>query len=492
MKNLIRHPGESRGPSPRKFYKWFKEWIPAFAGMTMIFCSSVSFANPPDVGPIPKLDFHPPTPTRHVLSNGIIVYVLEDHELPVFHLNLRFKMTPADEHADKRGTIGLLDVVWRTGGTLHRTPEELNDELETKAISIETSAGEEAASVSVSCLSDDQTEALSLFKEVLLEPSFRPAQLKIAKEKILEGILRKNDNPWNIGRRAFRDIQYGPTHFYAWNPTPASVAKITREDLIELHKKVLDPHHAYLSVTGNFDTAAMLATLENLIGSWKLPERKIPDYDYSLRAPSSGTVFFVDKDLTQSVIYTGGIGIRRHDPDVYAMSVTNSILGEGGPSRLFTEVRSKLGLAYMVASFYTERKGPGLVGAACQTKAATTSQALAAMQKELLRLGAEPVEPQELSEAKDSLLNTFIFRFKSAEDICEQKAELEFFDFEPDYLEKYPGRIEAIDQKMVREMARKYYSPERFKILVVGSRLKVSDFLKAHPEIVEIPLKQID
>ncbi len=500
-----RHSGEGRNLNFQFLKKWLKGWTPALvrlsltmlslsrsiAGVTL-FLGSPAQARPPEIGPVPSLKFHPPKPTRVTLSNGIVVYILEDHELPLFHLSLRFKVSPADIAESKRGTLSLMGSVWRSGGTMRRKPEDLNDVLETNAISIETSVGEEMASAGVSCLTDDQSTALALFKEVLFEPAFQSDQVKLAKDKILEGLRRKNDDPWNIGRRAFRDALYGKTHLYSWNPTPESVGRMTRADLVALHQKILAPNQAIISVAGNFETQALLAQLENLFGSWKGKARVVPEFDYSLKQPSTATVTFVDKDLTQSLIYTGGLGISRHNPDVFALSVTNSILGEGGPSRLFAQVRSRLGLAYVVASFYTEPKGPGLIGAACQTKAATTGQALEAVRKELSKLGSEPVKTEELRDAKDSILNAFVFRFKSRNQIVGQAADLEFYGYEADYLEKYPSRIEGITRERVNEIGKKYYAPDKFKVLIVGSRPSLETFLQSVPGFLEIPLREIE
>src|SRR5262249_21548615 len=152
-------------------------------------------------------------------------------------------------------------------------------------------------------------------------------QIQLAKDKILEGIRRKNDEQWNIGRRAFRDTIYGRTHFYAWNPTPESVNRLTRADLVALHNRVLAPNQAILSVSGDFKTDELMKKLEAVLGTWKGAPREVPVYDYTIHSASTASAVFVDKDLAQSLIYIGGVGISRHDPNLYALSVANSILG---------------------------------------------------------------------------------------------------------------------------------------------------------------------
>lgn len=465
----------------------------ALAGV-LVALSSTNFvwAKPPEIGSVPPLKFSPPKPARHVLSNGVVVFVLEDHELPLFSMSLKLKVSPVDEPADKKGSMGLMGNLWRAGGTRRLSPEALNDQLETAAIQIESSAGEESAGVSVSCLMEDQDKALGLFRDVFFEPAFQSGQLQLAKAKILESIRRKNDDPWNIGRRAFRDVTYGADHYYAWNPTPASLSRIARADLAALHKKILDPKQAQIAVSGNFKTTELLAALESLFGGWSSQSRIISPYDYTVRNGSTGTVFYVEKDLTQSLIYMGALGVSRHDPDLFSLNVANSILGEGGTSRLFGEIRSRLGLAYVVASFYTVPRGLGLVGAVVQTKGASTGDAVKALQKELIRIGHEPVQTAELQQAKDSILNSFVFRFDSSAQIVQESSDLEFFGFPPDYLETYPDRIRNVQARDIQTVSRKYFQPGRFRILVVGNQKLFGKPLSEFGPVTQLPLELID
>ena len=448
-------------------------------------------AKPPEVQ-VPPIQFVPPEPTRVVLKNGVVVFFLEEHELPLFSLELLMKTSPADVPEDRKGTMGLLGTVWRTGGTKKRSPDELNEELEKIAASLETGAGEEMVSLSLNCLSKDTTQSLGIFKDVLLNPQFHPEKVALAKSDMLESIRRKNDEPFDLGRRAFRDVMYGKNHYYAWNPTPASVAQLQQQDLFDLHRKICAPDHAIMAVAGDFDKDALIIQLEELLKDWKPTGRIVPNYDYSLKNPPAGKVFYVDKDYTQSMVYMGQSGFSRHDPDEFPMVLANTILGEGGSSRLFGQIRSRLGLAYVVGSFYKNPTGPGVVGVVSQTKAPSTGAVIQALRAELSKFSSQAPGPEEMSLAKDSTLNAFVFRFDSPEQIVRQRAHLEFYDYPEDYLKTYPDKIRGVKAADILNIAKKYFTGEKMKIAVIGNKSKFEKPLSEWGEVVEIPLASID
>lgn len=475
----------------RNSHPRMRRWIPAFAGMTILLVSS-TFAKPPEVGPVPPLELKTATPERYTLKNGVVVYLLEDHELPLFDLSMKMKISPADEPEGLRGIMGVMGSVWRTGGTAKRTPEELNKELEFMSAQVETAAGEESASIALSCLTKDRAQTLQIFKDVLLNPAFREEQLTLAKEKILEGLRRKNDAPFDIARRAFRDAVYGKDHYYAWNATPEFVAKLKRKDLIALHKKVVCPDQAIMAISGDFNKAEMLQELENLFADWKPFPRTVPAFDYTIHNASTGSVIYVEKDYTQSLIYMGGVGITRKSPDQYNMAVMNYILGEGGPSRLFMQIRSRLGLAYVVGSFYTSPKGPGLAGVVCQTKAPSTLDAAHALKVEIQKMRNSPPADWEMQEAKDAIINSFVFRFESLDRVVKEQADLEFYGFPADYLKTYPQKIKAVGGADILKTAQTYFNLDNMKTLVVGDQKKIKTPLESLGPVTVVPLASIE
>ena len=458
-----------------------------FAGMTFLVISP-AIAVPPEVD-IPPLEFVPGTAERFVLTNGAVVYLLEDHELPLFNMNVLIKVSPADETV--RESLDLLDTVWRTGGTKSRPPDALNDELERIAASVETSADIETVTISLTCLSKDIPKGIAIFSDVLLNPAFNAEQLSLAQAKTVENLRRKNETPQQIARRAFRDVVYGKDHVYAREPEEASVNRVKRTDLAALHKKVVVPDRAVIAMAGDFNKAEMLASLESALASWPATGRLVPTYDYSVKSPRSEMVFAVNKAAAQSRITIGRVGPARHNPDHFPLQLADYIFGGSGPSRLFGEIRSRLGLAYVVGSFVQETAGPGLLGVACQTKAASTVAAVQAILRELDSFSTGSVRPEEIKLAKEAIVNSFVFGFDSPWDVVNARASNEFYGFPPDYPDMANARVRAVTAADIAKVAKRYYNKDAMKIMMVGDESKFDPPLDALGPVTRIPLSDV-
>jgi zinc protease len=457
---------------------------PAFAVMPppQTNRSTVPQAAPPKI-------YVPPDADRVVLSNGVVAYLYENHELPLFDMNIHFKASPADEVPEF--SFELFDPVWRTGGTKTIRPDDFDDRLESMATSIGTGADNDGVSISVSCLSRDLDASLDLWTDLMLNPAFDERKLAIAKGEAVEGLRRKNETPNQVGRRAFRDVIYGPNHPYASDPLPPDLTRITRANLIAIHKRVVAPQTAIIAVAGDFDKKALIADLERRFAKWPRNQRTVPSYDYSVSSGAAGRVFLVEKDFSQSRVAIGRLGISHLSPERYACEVADYILGGGGPSRLFGEIRSRRGLAYMVGSFVQEPVGPGMIGVISQTRAEATVAVIDAILAEMKRFSSEPVTPEELELAKASMINANVFNYDLPFKIASAHANIEFFGYDPDELKKKPKKILAVTREDVLAMGKKYYNPADAKIVVVGDPKKFDGPLDKFGKVEKIPLDSI-
>lgn len=436
------------------------------------------------------IQFVPPQADRAVLSNGVVVYLEENHELPIFDMIVLIKATPADERPEH--AFELLSEVWRSGGTGNRPPDRLDEELESMAASVESGAAPESLSLSVSCLSREIPKALDIWADVLLNPAFADRKLALAKGQMLESIRRRNETPGQIGRRLFRRVIYGKEHVYADQPVPADVKRVSRKHLAAIHRRVVVPRTAVIAVAGDFDRASLLAGLEKRLAGWTGGADRDLSYDFSIKGAPSGTVFLVDRPFSQSRISIGRVGISRLDPDRFRVAVADYILGGGGPSRLFGEIRSRLGLAYMVGSFVYNPKGPGMTGVVSQTKGETTIALIDAVLAEMKRFSERPVSRDELDLAKSSLINSNVFGFDSPFEIAKAHATREFYGYPEDELSGFSKRIAAVSAGDVLTMAEKYFRPEGAKIAVVGDSERFGGKLDRFGPVTVIPLEQLD
>ena len=256
--------------------------------------------------PLPEVKI--PEPTRVVLGNGLVVLMMEDHELPLVSVSAKIRTGSRLEPPAKVGLAGLMGSVMRSGGTTKLSGDALDDYLEGKAAFIETGIGGTAGAASMSCLTEDFPEVLKVFADVLRRPAFDPDKLAIAKNKAMAGIARQNDNPDSIASREFKKLVYGKASPYARTPTYATIGSITREDLINWHQNYFHPDRIILGISGDFQTDSALALIRKVFGDWQ-PASTSDDPAVSYQTSTTFNVFYVPKnDMTQAKNNDGAFG----------------------------------------------------------------------------------------------------------------------------------------------------------------------------------------
>ena len=460
----------------------------------MVWCIPSTFAKPHEELTFEPIEFKPPVPEKRVLSNGMTLYLLEDHELPLFNINGLIKTGDIYDPADKVGLVSICAGVMRTGGTVSREPDALNEELESMAASVEVGMSLEYGRVSLSALAEDIEKGLEIFADVLRNPAFREDKLKLRKQQAIEGIRRRNDNPFPVALRNFSALLYGTDHPFGWYSEIEGIESITVDDLKAFHAKYFHPNNMMLAITGDFDTNTLVSQLEKVFEGWQTSDIAFPDVPTvdETRNPSVNYIF---KDLNQTVILIGHLGIKRTPdfPGYFALRVMNDILGEGGfTSRLMMEVREKHGLAYAVGSmmqtsYYTN---PGEWFAYSQTRADKTVEAIALIIDVVKGLRDAPVPEAELQRTKDSLINSFVFQFESSSQIAFQQMILDYRGYAPDFLETFTDNIAKVTVEDVQAVAQKYLHPDALTIIAVGNKDSFDRPLDEFGEVNEIKIEQ--
>jgi zinc protease len=419
--------------------------------------------------------FHPQQPRRVELANGMVIFLQEDHELPLIRGTAQIRGGSRDEPAAKVGLVQIYGQAWRTGGTKSRTGDQLDDYLEAHAAKVETSGGSDSTNVSWDCLKDNFDDVFKVFVEVLREPEFREDKLDLAKRQVNTSISRRNDEPFQIAFREAAKLVYGADSPYARVPEYATVAAVTRDDLLSWHQQYVQPNNIILGVVGDFDSGAMEAKLHEAFDSWpKGPAA--PKHEASFSGPKPGIYFVPKDDVTASTVQMVDLGTTRDNPDYYAIEVFNEFFGGSFSSRLFSNIRSKKGLAYAVGGgIGTDYDHPGSLRLFLGTKSRTTAAAIDAFNEELDALKTKPATPEELTKAKEAILNSFVFRFDSKEKVLRERMTYEFYGYPADFLERYRAGISKVGIEDVSRVAGKYIHKDKLAILVVG---KAADFDK--------------
>lgn len=430
--------------------------------------------------PYEELTFPPlgeiqiPDYERYELDNGLVVYLMEDHDLPLIGGSATFKTGSYLVEPDQVGLADITGSAMRLGGTVNHPPDELNELLEQKAASVETSIGATSGSASFSTLTEDLDAVFDLFSEVITQPAFAEEQFELIKGRTAGGIARRNDDSDDIASREFRKLIYGPDSPYARTVEYATLSNISRDDVMGFYEQTIAPENTILGISGDFDPAQMKALIDAKLGSWESPNL------IDIPAPPEGTqqkagLFFVDQpQLTQSTIHVGHIGGELRNPYHASMVTLNEVLnGFGG--RLFNEIRSRQGLAYSVYAVWSPRYDyNGIFIGGGQTRSEATVPFIQSMYSELEKVRNEPVSETELQLAKDSVLNSFVFNFQTPTQTLSRLIRYEYYDYPSDFVFQFRDEVENATPEQVLTAAQTLLDPNKLITIVVGNQAEIA------------------
>lgn len=433
--------------------------------------------------------FNEPTPERVVLSNGLVVYLLEDHSLPLIDGAAFVKTGSLYDPQAQSGLAALTADLMRSGGSAGKSADALDERLETLAASVEVSAAPEFTSATFSSLTENVDEVLGIFSGVIKAPSFAQPRIDLAKGRVLEGIRRENDDPVTVAVRELnRRIAAG--HPAGYVPTADTVGAITRSDLVAFHARYFKPSATVLAISGDFERDALLERLEAAFSSWaggavNYPE--LPPYN----PDPAPRVYHAQKDVGQSIVLLGHPSVYAYTPAYNELDVANAVLGGGGfTSRIFTEVRTRRGLAYSAGSQVGQGFAyPGTFLVYAFTRTDKTAEVIALLKEQMRQMAQQPVSARELEVQKNNILNGAVFRFISPAAIVQRVARAtDILGLEPGYYDRYIRAVQAATPQDVQQISRREFRPQDMLIVVVGDSAQFDRPLSEFGTVEEITL----
>ncbi len=411
-----------------------------------------------------------PDVATFTMPNGMKLYLLEDHELPLVRGSALVRAGNLFDPADKVGLATVTGTVMRTGGTGSKTGDQLDEELENIAASVETSIDESFGSASFSCLKENTDEVLAAFHDVLTKPGFRQNKIDLVKTELRSAISRRNDDPHGIMEREFADIVYGKNTPYGWQLEYATVDKIERDDVVGFYKRYFFPENVMLAVIGDFSAADMKTKLEKLFGDWTVKQAPVPPFPPVKAKPEHSAFLATKTDVEQTFFSLGHMGGEFRDKDFPALQVMADILGGGFHSRLVQQVRTKLGYAYDISAYWGANfDHPGVFQISGSTKSASTVDTIKAVQTEVEKIRTTEVTEEELKSAKDTVANSFVFNFDTPAKTLNRILRYDYFGYPRDFIDRYQRAIQAVTRADVLRVAREHLKPEEFSIVLVGN-----------------------
>jgi len=411
-----------------------------------------------------------PEPVEFTLSNGIKVFLLEDHELPLVSGAALIRTGNLFDPTDKHGVAELTGEVLRSGGTHAKAGDQIDEELENMAAGVESQIGESSASISFNCLKENTGQVLAIFGDFLTAAEFRDDKVDLAKTQLKSVISRRNDDAGGIAEREFSDIVYGRNTPYGWRIEYADVDAIHRQDLLDFYHRYYFPANTILELYGDFSASEMKTKLEQLLGSWNHTQPPVPPFPKVQTTPAPGVFLAAKGDVTQTFFNVGHLGGEVRDHDYPALEVAASILGGGFSSRLVRRIRTALGWAYDVgASWDANYDHPGVFKISGSTQSAHTVDTLKAIREELEKFRSAEVTDEELKTAKDTVLNGFVFNFDRPSKTLNRMVLYEYFGYPRDFLFQYQKAIAAVTKGDILRVAQKYFKLQDLTYVAAGN-----------------------
>ena len=389
-----------------------------------------------------------PDVATFTLPDGMKVYLLENHELPLVRGSALVRTGNLFDPPGKVGLATIAGMVLRTGGTESKTGNQIDEQLENIAASVESSIDEGFGQVSFSCLKENTDEVLGLFHDLLTSPGFRQDKIDLAKNELRSGISRRNDDPQGIVEREFYSIVYGRDTPYGWQMEYATVDQIARNDVEQFYRRYFFPANVMLAVTGDFSAADMKAKLEKQFAGWTVNQAPVPPFPPVGAKPDRGIFVASKTDVTQTFFALGHLGGELRDKDYPALEVMADILGGGFHSRLLQRVRTNLGYAYEIsAAWAANYDHPGVFQILCSTKSATTAETIKVIQEEVEKIRTAEVTAQELESAKDTVSNSFVFSFDTPAKTLNRMIRYDYYGYPRDFIDRYQRAIQALTRQ---------------------------------------------
>lgn len=440
---------------------------------------------PPDSLSYPPLEFEVPRADRFLLKNGIVVYFLQDREVPVVNIQAFLKAGSLQDPDGREGLAELTATLMRTGGIRSLSGRGVDERLDFLAAEAGVAAGPQAVTASLSVLKKDLQEGLAIFAGILRSPVFEEDRLRLAKELKKEDLRRIADDPQRLAFREFNRFFYRNS---PWGRVSslASIDAIRRKDLVQWHRQFFSPRNLWIAVSGDMSREEAENALERHFGTWATPEA--PGTEMPPPVPQRRGIRLIPKETSQSIVIVGHPAPPKGAPDSPAFEVLDFLLGSGGFfSRIFQEVRTDRGLAYSTGSFYRSRRDHGLFGAYAFTGTKTAIPVLSLLEKIIGESGKGTFTEKDLKLAKDSLLNSFLFSFQSSGQIVRSRLSVEFDGLPADYLETYRERIRRVTLDDLKRAANRWLDPGQASILVLGNSREFGGGLESFGEVTMAP-----
>lgn len=426
---------------------------------------------------------------KFVMENGLTVYLMEQHEVPLIYVSA---VVPAGAIKDgKKYGLASLTADALLFGTKSYTKNQIEEKLDFLGADYGTRAAAEVAKISASFAKKDLDTIMPIFKEIFVDPVFDQKEFDKRKKRLLLQLERAKERPRSVIRSYFNKFLFGQ-HGYG-NPvrgTRTSVSKITIENIKNFYMANYKPAESAIAIAGDFEKTKMKKKVNEWFKGWKaggsskkIEEKPLPSFNKS-------RVLLVNKeDATETRFFIGGLGIKRSNPDYVAIQVINTILGGRFTSWLNDELRVNAGLTYGAASFFTAYKTSGTFIIYSFTRTAKTVEALDLALEVLGRLHKKGIDAKTLESAKNYVKGQYPPRYETSSALANLLTNMFIYDFNESFINDFNKNVDRMTVQKAKEIIKKYFSKDNLQFVLIGKASEIRDKVKKYGEITEKEIK---
>lgn len=443
----------------------------------------------PGYGKSPGKKFEMPAFEKFVLKNGLTVYLMEHHEVPLIYVSAVFRAGAVKD--GKHSGLASLTADSMLLGTKNYTKQQIEENLDFIGASYSSGAALELAEVSVSFINTDRETVFPILKDIIVNPVFPAEEVKKRKKRLLLELEQAKERPNAVIEDYYSRFLYG-THPYGntVEGTKKTVSAIGVEHLKSFHAANYTPSNSAIAIVGDFKTRDMKKTVKKLFNDWKPKETPAPVKLAAPAASDASRVLLVNKeDAAETQFMIGNFGIRRGNPDYIEVQVINTILGGRFTSWLNDALRVNAGLTYGAYSHFSANKTSGSFFISSYTKTATTIEAIDLALKMLNQLHQEGLDQKTLDSAKKYIMGQFPPEYETAGDMASVLTDMFIYQFDESYIDNFQDTVNNFTLEKAKKIIKKYFPKENLQFVLIGKAADIRAKVKKYGKIIEKDIK---
>ena len=429
--------------------------------------------------------------TTFKLDNGLSVYLMERHAVPVISVST---IIPAGA-IDDGNQAGLADLTATAlkHGTKSYTKAQLDEEIDFIGASLNTSASKEFSLLSTKFATTDKAKVLNIIKEVLMDPVFDVKEFEKEKSRLLVNLEQQKESPRSVIGSYFNKLLFGD-HVYGniTEGTMASISALTVNDLKKFHAENYTPNYAAISIVGDFSSNEMKKEITKLFSGWK--KGKVSSESLaskSINTPTENRVLLVNKDdAKETTFFIGSKGISRNNPDFIAIDVINTLFGGRFTSMLNDELRVNSGLTYGAGSRFSALKNGGSFYISTFTASKTTEDAIDKALEVLNKLHATGIDEKSLTSAKNYVKGQFPPKYETTGQLANLLTQMFWYGFDESFINNFEKNVDNLDLKKANEIITNYFPKNKLQFVLVGKASEIKSIAEKYGKVKQVEIKE--